>query len=140
MNIDLVVVGSGFFGLTVAERCASDLGLRAADSVVVAHGAGVAALPVAAVAGRAAIVSAHLIGGAAYPLRCGANIGRSAARWRRRARAAAQLHRRFGVAACPIAVRVGWGDADFIHLAARAATRVPALRYAPTVGADANKV
>jgi UDP-galactopyranose mutase len=28
MNIDLVVVGSGFFGLTVAERCASDLGLR----------------------------------------------------------------------------------------------------------------
>ena len=28
MNVDLVVVGSGFFGLTVAERCASDLGLR----------------------------------------------------------------------------------------------------------------
>ena len=28
MNADLVVVGSGFFGLTVAERCASDLGLR----------------------------------------------------------------------------------------------------------------
>ena len=28
MNIDLVVVGSGFFGLTVAERCATDLGLR----------------------------------------------------------------------------------------------------------------
>ena len=28
MNIDLVVVGSGFFGLTIAERCASDLGLR----------------------------------------------------------------------------------------------------------------
>ena len=28
MNIDLVVVGSGFFGLTVAERCASELGLR----------------------------------------------------------------------------------------------------------------
>ena len=28
MNIDLAVVGSGFFGLTVAERCASDLGLR----------------------------------------------------------------------------------------------------------------
>jgi UDP-galactopyranose mutase len=27
MNIDLVVVGSGFFGLTVAERCARDLGL-----------------------------------------------------------------------------------------------------------------
>jgi UDP-galactopyranose mutase len=28
VNVDLVVVGSGFFGLTVAERCASDLGLR----------------------------------------------------------------------------------------------------------------
>ncbi|MFI0450837.1 UDP-galactopyranose mutase [Actinomadura sp. 6N118] len=28
MNVDLVVVGSGFFGLTVAERCATDLGLR----------------------------------------------------------------------------------------------------------------
>jgi UDP-galactopyranose mutase len=28
VNIDLVVVGSGFFGLTVAERCARDLGLR----------------------------------------------------------------------------------------------------------------
>ena len=28
MNVDLVVAGSGFFGLTVAERCASDLGLR----------------------------------------------------------------------------------------------------------------
>ena len=28
MNIDLAVVGSGFFGLTVAERCANDLGLR----------------------------------------------------------------------------------------------------------------
>ena len=28
MNTDLVVVGSGFFGLTVAERCARDLGLR----------------------------------------------------------------------------------------------------------------
>jgi UDP-galactopyranose mutase len=28
VNIDLVVVGSGFFGLTIAERCASDLGLR----------------------------------------------------------------------------------------------------------------
>ena len=28
MNVDLVVVGSGFFGLTIAERCASDLGLR----------------------------------------------------------------------------------------------------------------
>ena len=28
MNIDLVIVGSGFFGLTIAERCAADLGLR----------------------------------------------------------------------------------------------------------------
>ena len=28
MNIDLAVVGSGFFGLTIAERCANDLGLR----------------------------------------------------------------------------------------------------------------
>ena len=28
MNIDLVVVGSGFFGLTIAERCANELGLR----------------------------------------------------------------------------------------------------------------
>ncbi|RFS83638.1 UDP-galactopyranose mutase [Actinomadura spongiicola] len=28
MNVDLVVVGSGFFGLTVAERCATGLGLR----------------------------------------------------------------------------------------------------------------
>ena len=28
MNVDLAVVGSGFFGLTVAERCAADLGLR----------------------------------------------------------------------------------------------------------------
>jgi UDP-galactopyranose mutase len=28
MNADLVVVGSGFFGLTIAERCARDLGLR----------------------------------------------------------------------------------------------------------------
>ncbi|MEV5570985.1 UDP-galactopyranose mutase [Spirillospora sp. NPDC052269] len=28
MNTDLVVAGSGFFGLTVAERCATDLGLR----------------------------------------------------------------------------------------------------------------
>ncbi|MGW9629781.1 UDP-galactopyranose mutase [Agromyces sp. NPDC055520] len=28
MNADLVVVGSGFFGLTVAERCATELGLR----------------------------------------------------------------------------------------------------------------
>jgi UDP-galactopyranose mutase len=28
VNIDLAVVGSGFFGLTVAERCAADLGLR----------------------------------------------------------------------------------------------------------------
>jgi UDP-galactopyranose mutase len=28
VNIDLAVVGSGFFGLTIAERCAADLGLR----------------------------------------------------------------------------------------------------------------
>lgn len=28
MNSDLVVVGSGLFGLTIAERCAADLGLR----------------------------------------------------------------------------------------------------------------
>jgi UDP-galactopyranose mutase len=28
VNIDLAVIGSGFFGLTVAERCANDLGLR----------------------------------------------------------------------------------------------------------------
>jgi UDP-galactopyranose mutase len=28
VNVDLVVVGSGFFGLTIAERCASGLGLR----------------------------------------------------------------------------------------------------------------
>jgi UDP-galactopyranose mutase len=28
VNIDLAIVGSGFFGLTIAERCASDLGLR----------------------------------------------------------------------------------------------------------------
>ena len=28
MNTDLVIVGSGFFGLTIAERCAEDLGLR----------------------------------------------------------------------------------------------------------------
>ncbi|RSM99157.1 UDP-galactopyranose mutase [Nonomuraea sp. WAC 01424] len=28
MNADLVVVGSGLFGLTVAERCANELGLR----------------------------------------------------------------------------------------------------------------
>ncbi len=28
MNHDLVVVGSGLFGLTIAERCADDLGLR----------------------------------------------------------------------------------------------------------------
>ena len=25
---DLVVVGSGFFGLTIAERCAAELGLK----------------------------------------------------------------------------------------------------------------
>ena len=28
MNVDLAIVGSGFFGLTIAERCATDLGLR----------------------------------------------------------------------------------------------------------------
>ncbi|MPV48856.1 MULTISPECIES: UDP-galactopyranose mutase [unclassified Pseudactinotalea] len=28
MNVDLVVVGSGFFGLTIAERAATELGLR----------------------------------------------------------------------------------------------------------------
>ena len=28
MNADLVIVGSGFFGLTIAEHCARDLGLR----------------------------------------------------------------------------------------------------------------
>ncbi len=28
MNADLVVVGSGLFGLTIAERCAADLGLK----------------------------------------------------------------------------------------------------------------
>jgi UDP-galactopyranose mutase len=28
VNTDLVVVGSGFYGLTIAERCAADLGLR----------------------------------------------------------------------------------------------------------------
>ena len=28
MNADLVVVGSGLFGLTIAERCANDLGLK----------------------------------------------------------------------------------------------------------------
>ena len=28
MNADLVVVGSGLFGLTIAERCANDLGLE----------------------------------------------------------------------------------------------------------------
>jgi UDP-galactopyranose mutase len=28
VNVDLVVAGSGLFGLTVAERCASDLGLK----------------------------------------------------------------------------------------------------------------
>ena len=30
MNVDLVVVGAGFFGLTIAERCADELGLRVA--------------------------------------------------------------------------------------------------------------
>ncbi|GAA1341809.1 UDP-galactopyranose mutase [Arthrobacter roseus] len=30
MNVDLVVVGSGFFGLTVAERAATELGLKVA--------------------------------------------------------------------------------------------------------------
>jgi UDP-galactopyranose mutase len=28
LNADLVIVGSGFFGLTIAERCANDLGLK----------------------------------------------------------------------------------------------------------------
>ena len=28
MNVNLVIVGSGFFGLTIAERCTRDLGLR----------------------------------------------------------------------------------------------------------------
>ncbi|HET7327385.1 MAG TPA: UDP-galactopyranose mutase [Nocardioidaceae bacterium] len=28
MDVDLVVVGSGFFGLTIAERCANELGLK----------------------------------------------------------------------------------------------------------------
>jgi UDP-galactopyranose mutase len=28
VNADLVIVGSGFFGLTIAERCANELGLR----------------------------------------------------------------------------------------------------------------
>jgi UDP-galactopyranose mutase len=28
VNADLVIVGSGFFGLTIAERCAEDLGLK----------------------------------------------------------------------------------------------------------------
>ena len=28
MGHDIVIVGSGFFGLTVAERCASELGLK----------------------------------------------------------------------------------------------------------------
>ena len=27
-DVDLVVVGSGFFGLTIAERCAAELGKR----------------------------------------------------------------------------------------------------------------
>ena len=31
VNVDLVVVGSGLFGLTVAERCANDLGLKVLD-------------------------------------------------------------------------------------------------------------
>ena len=30
MNVDLVVVGSGLFGLTIAERAATELGLRVA--------------------------------------------------------------------------------------------------------------
>ncbi len=30
MNVDLVIVGSGFFGLTIAERAASELGLKVA--------------------------------------------------------------------------------------------------------------
>jgi len=28
VNLDLVIVGSGFFGLTIAERCANELGLK----------------------------------------------------------------------------------------------------------------
>jgi UDP-galactopyranose mutase len=28
VNVDLVIVGSGLFGLTIAERCANDLGLK----------------------------------------------------------------------------------------------------------------
>ena len=28
VNHDLVIVGSGFFGLTIAERCANELGLE----------------------------------------------------------------------------------------------------------------
>ena len=28
MNPDIVIVGSGFFGLTLAERCANELGLQ----------------------------------------------------------------------------------------------------------------
>jgi UDP-galactopyranose mutase len=28
VNVDLAIIGSGFFGLTIAERCATDLGLR----------------------------------------------------------------------------------------------------------------
>jgi len=28
VNVDLVIVGSGFFGLTIAERCANELGLK----------------------------------------------------------------------------------------------------------------
>jgi UDP-galactopyranose mutase len=28
VNVDIVIIGSGFFGLTIAERCSRDLGLR----------------------------------------------------------------------------------------------------------------
>ncbi|MGZ5388572.1 MAG: FAD-dependent oxidoreductase, partial [Aeromicrobium sp.] len=28
MDADIVIVGSGFFGLTIAERCANELGLK----------------------------------------------------------------------------------------------------------------
>ena len=30
MDADLVIVGAGFFGLTVAQRCAEEMGLRVA--------------------------------------------------------------------------------------------------------------